>query len=191
MPPSQTDSEKQNSHHSHSTGYSYQDAYESWSQYYQQMATEGMAFFQKGLEATQKFTPFFPQPELYQVWTQSYQDFLSHLGHDPSQLGPDKFRELYDIWLETWSRHLEHYMRTPEFAAKSGKDLETFSEFSKQMGRLLEAYWESLHLPSSADMREIYHKLYLIERKLDEMDRRFRHFEATAETPKTASRKNS
>jgi hypothetical protein len=98
---------------------------------------------------------------------------------------------------------MDTMMRTEAFAAKSGKDLEQFADYKKKMGEMLEAYWESLHLPNSSDMREVYHKLYTMDRKLDDLDNRLRSIEkhleklvsvktpsaTTASTTKTAATK--
>ena len=51
----------------------------------------------------------------------------------------------------------------------------------KKLGEAFEIYWESVHLPSAADMREVYHKLYSLDRKLDDLDKRFRNIEKLLE----------
>jgi hypothetical protein len=165
------------------------DFYHSWMDMYQQWSEEGMTAFQKGIEATQRMMPFTPPgQEMMNLWMDSMQSFSTRISQELGQDGspqqamaamadPTAYKKMYDVWLDTWSTQLEGYLRSPEFAAKSGRDLEAFSDWKKKLGEVMEAYWESIHLPSSADMREIYHKLYLMDRKLDDMDRRFRTIE--------------
>ena len=151
----------------------------AWQEFYQRMSEEGMAFFQQGMDAAQSMMPSYPGKEAFQVWTDSYQDFMNRIGKEGMAApgDPTAYRRMYEIWLETWGQNLETYMRTPEFAAKSGKDLEMMAEAKKRIGEMLEAYWASIHLPSSADMRELYHQLYTIDRKLDDLDHRFHMME--------------
>lgn len=183
MSPTAPESEApyQNGKDSRYQDYGASDAFKSWFDFYRQMSEEGMTAFQKGLEATQKFTPFAPGQEMYSVWIDSVQDFHKKVGQESLYPYPgmdtESYKKMYEAWLEAWSKNLDTYMRTPEFASRSGKDLERFSDFKKQMGNMLEAYWESIHLPSAADMREVYQKLYVLERKFDDMDRRFRSLE--------------
>ncbi len=148
---------------------------EAWQGFYQKMAEDGMQFFQQSVEMAQKCSPFFPNNELMTMWAGNYQDFLQQVQAETTEskgFDPDSYKRLYEAWLNTWTHNLEGYMRTPEFAEKSGKNLETMSEMQKKMGDFMESYWQMMRLPSAQDMREIYHKLYLIERKLDEIDSR-------------------
>lgn len=153
------------------------EAFEAWQDLYRQMADEGLSFYQKGIDTVQRmFPPMYPGGELFGQWMENYQDMMSRMGEDVSRSPGDMdvFRRMYDTWLDAWTRGLESYMRTPEFAAKSGKDIERFSDIQKRTGEMMEAYWHAMRLPSTHDMREIYHKLYILERKLDDLDRQIR-----------------
>lgn len=165
-------------HHDSSHEKTMHDAAQNWFDFYQKMTEESMSAFQRGMEMSQKaagFTaPFGPGQEMFRMWSESMQDFTRRMGGEPFWGDPASFRRAYDAWLESWAVQMETYMRTPEFAAKSGQDLEAMSDMKKRMGKMLEAYWDSIHLPSAADMREVYHKLYLMERKMDDMDRHLR-----------------
>lgn len=163
------------------------DIYDTWQDFYQQMMKDGMSFFQQGVEMAQKMTPFAPANPLMSQWMDNYQDFVdrfSQQSHTRPTDGMDTGRQLYEAWLDTWTRNMEGYLQTPEFAAKSGKDLETFSDAHKKMTEMMEAYWQAMRLPSAQDMREIYQKLYMIERKLDELDKRLR---TASDTPKSSA----
>ncbi len=75
-------------------------------------------------------------------------------------------------------------MQTPEFAAQSGQHLEHMSQFQEQSAKLLEQYWATLRLPSTHDMKELYHKLYVIERKLDDLDKQLYNIVQSQKTSK-------
>ncbi len=151
----------------------YENPYENWTQLYQQMATEGMTFFQKGVEAAQDMMPNPEQHQgMYQHWNDSFVQFMQQAGTEGQAQDPETYKKLYHVWLDTWSQNFESYMRSPEFVKSSGKNLEAFSDAKSQMGEMLEEYWKNIHLPSSRDMREVYHKLYIMERKQDEQDRK-------------------
>jgi Poly(R)-hydroxyalkanoic acid synthase subunit (PHA_synth_III_E) len=159
-----------------------EDYYKAWSGFYQQMADESTEFFQKGMTTFQRMVPLYPGNEIFKQWLENSQDFMNRMTEESLNAPGDvnTYKRMYDLWLETWTRNLEGYMKTPEFAAQSGKDLETFSDLQKKMGEMMEGYWQAIHLPSSQDMREIYHKLYMIERKLDELARHMRKSQAAS-----------
>ncbi len=156
------------------------DMFETWQGYYQQWADESMEMFNRGMETAQKMSPFFPGPEMARVWMDNYKEFMDRFaseGMGSASSGADTYRKAYDVWLDYWTKNMEAFIQTPEFAEKSGQHLGMMSDMKQRFGEFMESYWHAMHLPSSHDMREIYHKLYIIERKLDEMDRRFREAE--------------
>jgi hypothetical protein len=176
-----------------------ESAYQTWYDFYRQMSEEGMNAFQKGIEASQNFSasapfnahgsnPLAANP-IMNVWMESIHQFNEKMGTEKTAAdslnefsNPEYYKKMYDAWTQTWGENLETYMKTSEFAEKSGKDLEKFSDLKAQMGKTLEMYWESIHLASSADMKELYHKLYQMDRKLDDLDKRFKNIEKGIET---------
>ncbi len=150
-----------------------EEAYKNWASLYQQMTEEGMGLFRKSVETAQEMMPT-PEAhqEMYRHWNDSFQQFMEKASVEGKAQDPSTYKELYTLWLENWSRQFDAYMRTPEFVENSGKNLEAFSDAKSQMGEWLEEYWHNLHLPSARDMREIYHKLYILERKQDAQDRK-------------------
>jgi hypothetical protein len=80
-------------------------------------------------------------------------------------------------------------MSTPEFVARSGQDLEQFSEFREKTGDMMNHYWENLHLASARDLHEVFHKLYTMDRKLDDLDERLRHLMDLMDHPAPAKKK--
>jgi hypothetical protein len=187
--PSQKDKTENTGTNGHSTAS--QEMYENWRGYYQKMTDDGMSYYRQGMDMFQKMAPFYPANSFMQGWMENYQTFLDRV-RDESGAGSatdmDSYRRMYDAWLETWTKSLEGYMRTPEFVAKSGKDLEAFTDFQNKMGDMMDTYWNTLHLPNTADMKELYQKLYTIDRKLDELDRRFREFAASSKSSATAKK---
>jgi hypothetical protein len=149
-----------------------------------------MDMFRKGMDAAQQMSPFFPGNPAFELWMQNYKQFTDKAMAETMErpMEPETFRRIYEAWLTTWSKNLDVYMRTPEFLEQSGRNMEAFSEFRKRMDEMLDEYWKSIRLPSTRDMDEIYQKLYLIDRKLDDMDRRFRDFER-AQNPSTTKGK--
>jgi hypothetical protein len=171
-------------------------AYTMWWDFYRQMAEEGQDMWRKSMDMAQQMTPFFPNSDMFRQWNGMMQDMMGGgAGESPflnPSSGTETYRQMYDTWLSMWTETMERSMRTPEFAAKSGKDMERFSEAHQKMSESMESYWQALRLPSAQDMREIYQKLYMIERKLDEMDQRIRRMQPPtvaegAATPTAAS----
>lgn len=171
------------------------ESYQAWSGFYQRMAEEGLTFFQKNMEAAQQMMPGmlgmsgmpgmgtsgmsgmpgmqgFAAPDLYRQWTEAFHEMVNAWETEGGTMNPEIYQKMYRIWLEMCSKSAETFMRTPEFVQASGKNLEAFSDAKARMGEMIEEYWGLLHLPSTHDMRELYHKHYLQERKLDEMDRK-------------------
>jgi hypothetical protein len=162
---------------------SQQNPFAPWMETYQKWTDESLNTFQQSIQQSmaqaQKMNPMFNNPELTQLWQEQFQSFTDQVRttdwQQPSS--PEAFKKMYDTWLESASSQMDSMMRTEAFAAKSGQDLKQFAEYKKKMGEMLEAYWESLHLPNSSDMREVYHKLYTMDRKLDDLDNRLRNIE--------------
>ncbi len=150
----------------------YADAYAAWGDFYQKMAEEGLDLFQRSVETAQDMMPGAMNPNIYQYWSEGFRDFMQYTAREGMPTDPQGFRQFYDMWLESWSKGFEAYMRTPEFVSSSGKNLEAMSDIQLKLGEMMEEYWHAIHLPSSRDMREIYHKIYLTERKQDEQDRK-------------------
>jgi hypothetical protein len=182
-----------------------QNPFAPWMETYQKWTDESLNAFQQSMQQAQKMNPMFNNPELMKLWQDQFQSFTDKVRTTDWQhpSSPENFKKIYDTWLESASAQMDTMMRTEAFAAKSGKDLEQFADYKKKMGEMLEAYWESLHLPNSSDMREVYHKLYTMDRKLDDLDNRLRSIEkhleklvsvktpsaTTASTTKTAATK--
>ena len=169
-----------------------QNPFMPWMETYQKWTDESLNAFQQSMEQAQKMNPMFNNPELVQLWQEQFQSFTDKVRTTDWQhpSSPENFKKMYDTWLESASSQMDTMMRTEAFAAKSGKDLKQFAEYKKKMGEMLEAYWESIHLPNSSDMREVYHKLYTMDRKLDDLDNRLRNIEKHLEkltSPKAAS----
>lgn len=118
--------------------------------------------------------PFAPQPKVAQLWMDNYMAFIKQAGQD-GMMGfasdpSGTSKRMYEQWVDLWSKSLDAYFRSPDFAAKSGRDLEALSEWKKWYGQWMESYWASVHLPSTADMRDVYQKLYVLDRKLDNLE---------------------
>lgn len=175
---------------SQTNGAGLHEAFETWAGFYKEMATQGMGMFEKSIEAAHQMHPLYPGSEVYDQWLDNFKDFTEAFMRETTENpgDPEAFRRLYQIWLTACSKNFESYMRTPEFVARSGKNIEEFSELKQKMGEGLEEYWHAIHLPSSRDMREIYQKLTVIDRKMDELDKRFREMEKASKktTPKKA-----
>lgn len=179
---------EKNKENSSRNGYTNENAYDTWSDFYKQITDEGMSFFRQGVEMAQQMSPFYMSNEIFQQWMENYSDFINQISQRSSApLNAADYRNIYESWLDAWNKNLESYMQTQYFAEKSGKNLETMSDFKKKGGELMEAYWHNLHLPNTEDMREIYHKLYTIERKLDDMDRKLQQM-YTAKTSASAKK---
>lgn len=171
----------------------YNQAYQVWGNFYQNMMEEGVDFLRQGMEMAQKMSPLYPDNTAFSVWMRNYQDFMSRVSEEATTAGQrpgaESYQRIYEAWLDTLSRSMETYMQTPEFVSQSGKHLETMSEVHQKMAEAMEAYWHALRLPSLHDMREIYHKLYIIERKIDDLDRRFREQQANMSSNGASAKK--
>jgi hypothetical protein len=186
-----------NSTESKNGGQDYQEAYRAWSDFYRQMSVEGMEMFQRGVENAQRMSPLGSDNPFFRFWFNTQQDFMNRFSHGgwAEAADPEAYQKAYDSWMDTLGQNLETYMGTEEFASQSGKGLEMLSDMKKKTGELMESYWHALHLPSAHDMRELYHKLYVIERKLDEMDRRLRDLQSagreTMARPRTTEQRSA
>ncbi len=145
-------------------------ALDMWMDYYKTVMEQGLEVMHRGTEMAFQTPTGMPGWDSFETWMDAYQSRLN-----PSEkLDNQTLRNMYDAWVHAWAESMERWMSTPEFVAKSGQDLEHFSEFQEKTGTMMNQYWETLHLASARDLHEVFHKLYLMDRKLDDMDKRLR-----------------
>jgi hypothetical protein len=125
--------------------------YQAWLSMMQQMTRDNMQWFQNSLEMAQNAYSFNTENTGAQM--------------DPKNMS----KNLYDTWLKNWTQHLESMMAGAEFSEHSGKTLHAASEAKQQIDQMLRQYWHSLQLANAEDMKEVYLKLYQMERRLDDL----------------------
>ncbi|MBY0450354.1 MAG: hypothetical protein K2X01_07010 [Cyanobacteria bacterium] len=129
--------------------------YQAWLGMMQQMTRDNMQWFQNSLDMAQNLAQGTAQ--------QGYPFNTERTG---PQVDP---KSMYDAWLKNWTQHLESMMAGAEFSEHSGKTLHAASEAKQNMDQMLRQYWHSLQLANAEDMKEVYLKLYQMERRLDDL----------------------
>lgn len=184
--------------------------YDTWRDWMTQASQEGFSMFQQGLASAQRFAPgmagdfeerLASMPwaasidadkltQMSQQWMDSFGRFMAHSSDaiQANPTDPQAYKKIYEAWLNSCAEQMEQWMQTPEFAAQSGQRLEHMSQFQEQSGKMLEQYWATLHLPSTHDMKELYHKLYVIERKLDDLDKQLYQIVQSQKTSKSEAK---
>ncbi len=125
------------------------EQYQAWLGMMQQITRDNLQWFQQSLEMAQKAYPF-----------------ASNTENTEPNTSP---KSAYDAWLKHWTQHLESMMAGAEFSEHSGKTLHAASEAKQTMDQMLRQYWHSLQLANTEDMKEVYLKLYQMERRLDDL----------------------
>lgn len=158
-----------------------------WLAFCRKLSEENMALFKRSVEAAQQMHSM-PEgspsaTDMMGYWQNSFKDYSQRFSNfNPTNLqDPTQIKHAYEQWMLYWSEQFETMMGTKEFALNSGKNLERLTQFQDKMGDVLEEYWHNLHLSTSDDMREVFQKLYTLDKKIDEIDIRFRDLASTLE----------
>lgn len=143
--------------------------------FYQEMSREWLNYCQDFLGVMGQFSPVNLDEGLTKEWFENFHYWLEQI--DTEMMDINAYERLVKVWAKIWTKHLETYMgstlKTREFVGGSEKTLEALTDLKLLRDVILEAWWYAIRLPNRRDMRELYYKDYTIERKLDELNKKF------------------
>jgi len=85
---------------------------------------------------------------------------------------PENFQDYYRIWLKILEGHYMTLFKSPEFTQTLAKTLEATENFMEAKQAVLQDLLQSLPVPTNKDMDDLYRELYLLKKKVKELDKK-------------------
>jgi poly[(R)-3-hydroxyalkanoate] polymerase subunit PhaE len=163
-----------------------QEAFKAWNELYQNEFSKFLKMPQVGLtrgyqerlnEAADKFNVFqasmaefvslvyLPMEKSLQVMQKKITE-LADKGHLP-----EKSKEYYRMWLKILEGHYMTLFKSPEYTQTIAKTLDALAEFSAAKQEVLQDALQFLPIPNQKDMDELYKEIYLLKKRVRELER--------------------
>ncbi|MGC9324755.1 MAG: poly(R)-hydroxyalkanoic acid synthase subunit PhaE [Desulfomonilia bacterium] len=164
-----------------------QDSLKAWSDFYKQEIRQYlnvpqlglMRFYQERMNQTfDKFNIFSTTfAEFLQVIFLPFeksmkvlQDKIDHLISEGSL--PDDPHEVYRMWIKILEGHFMTLFKSPEYTKALGDTLNSLEDFLSSRNRIMQDTLQSLPIPSNKDMDDLYHELYLLKKRVKELEKK-------------------
>jgi polyhydroxyalkanoate synthase subunit PhaE len=79
------------------------------------------------------------------------------------------FKDYYKQWLKLLEGHYMTLFKSPEFTGTMSHTLNSLLDFNRAKQNLLAEALEALSIPTSRDMDELYHEIYLLKKQVKEL----------------------
>lgn len=162
-----------------------QEAFKAWTEIYEREFRQFLKIPQLGLtreyqerlgEAMDKFNVvqgtvaefmallLLPVEKSYKVLQEKIQQMA-----DSGQL-PDNAKEYYRMWVKILEGHYMTLYKSSEYNRAIGKTIDALGEFSVAKRKILEDVIQFLPVPTFKDMDELYKEIYLLKKRLRELE---------------------
>jgi len=85
---------------------------------------------------------------------------------------PEDPKEYYHMWLKILEGHYIILFKSPEYTRVLSNTLDVMEEFLVARQRMLQDMIQTLPVPSDRDMEDLYKELYLLKKKVKEIEKR-------------------
>jgi len=136
--------------------------------YYQERMGVAMDKFNLFQAAMAEFfrTLFLPMEKAYRVM----QEKMGELTKEGKL--PENPKEYYLMWLKILEGHYMTLFKSPEYTRILSNTLNVMEEFLMARQRMLQDIIQTLPLPSNKDMDDLYKELYLLKKKVKEIEKK-------------------
>jgi polyhydroxyalkanoate synthase subunit PhaE len=86
---------------------------------------------------------------------------------------PEDFQEYYRLWLKILEGHYMTLFKSSEFTQTLAETLQATENFMEARQGVLEDLLRSLSVPTHKDMEELYQELYLLKKKVKELEKKW------------------
>jgi polyhydroxyalkanoate synthase subunit PhaE len=83
---------------------------------------------------------------------------------------PENFQEYYRLWVKTLEGHYMTLFKAPEFTQTLAETLKATENFMGARQAVLEDLLKFLPIPTHKDMEDLYQELYLLKKKVKELE---------------------
>jgi class III poly(R)-hydroxyalkanoic acid synthase PhaE subunit len=85
---------------------------------------------------------------------------------------PDNFKEYYNMWIKTLEGHYMTLFKSPDYTRTFNKALNAMEDFMLAEQEVLADVLKTLPVPTNQDMDELYKEIYLLKKKLRELEKK-------------------
>jgi class III poly(R)-hydroxyalkanoic acid synthase PhaE subunit len=84
--------------------------------------------------------------------------------------GPENFQEYYRLWLKTLEGHYMTLFKSSEFIQTLAETMKATENFMEARQAVLQDLLKFLPVPTHRDMEDLYQELYLLKKKVKELE---------------------
>jgi polyhydroxyalkanoate synthase subunit PhaE len=95
---------------------------------------------------------------------------------------PENFQDYYRTWLKILEGHYMTLFKSPEFTQTLARTLKATENFMEAKEAVLQDLLQFLPVPTHKDMDDLYRELYLLKKKVKELDKKLRDARLEKET---------
>ncbi|HMK66545.1 MAG TPA: poly(R)-hydroxyalkanoic acid synthase subunit PhaE, partial [Thermodesulfobacteriota bacterium] len=136
--------------------------------FYQEHLAQALDQFNRYQATLKDFHQVLYRP--FETSNQVMQEKLTFLTQEGK--GPDDFQEFYRLWLQTLEGHYLALFRSPEFSRMLTDALNSMENFMEARQAVLLDVLKLLPVPTHKDMEGLYRDLYLLKKKVRELENR-------------------
>lgn len=90
---------------------------------------------------------------------------------------PQNAKDYYRMWIKVLEGHYMSLFKSPEYTETLRRTLDSIGEFMIARRQMLEDAIQALPVPTQKEMDELYKEMYLLKKKLKELEKRIPHSE--------------
>ncbi len=88
---------------------------------------------------------------------------------------PQNAKDYYRMWIKVLEGHYMNLFKSPEYTETLRRTLDSIGEFLIARRQMLEDTIQTLPVPTQKEMDELYKEMYLLKKKLKELEKRIPH----------------
>jgi len=96
------------------------------------------------------------------------QEKLASLSEEGN--APENFQEYYRLWLKTLEGHYMTLFKSAEFTQTLAETVKATENFMEARQAVLQDLLKFLPVPTHKDMEDLYQELYLLKKKVNELE---------------------
>lgn len=85
---------------------------------------------------------------------------------------PQNAKDYYRMWIKVLEGHYMNLFKSPEYTETLRRTLDSIGEFMTARRQMLEDAIQTLPVPTQKEMDELYKEMYLLKKKLKELEKR-------------------
>ena len=84
----------------------------------------------------------------------------------------DDIKDYYKMWIKILESHYEEFLKSPEYVNILSKTIESLAKYRKAKDAVFTDAIKQLPIPTNKDMDELYKEIYLLKKKVRELNKK-------------------